>query len=161
MRWYYGLGILALGALSLAGCGSGGNSSSSTSATPTKVSKPFMGRVDLANFSDTCKRVQCWLPTQFTPNLAEGDSVSLKERGSRKGWPLSGDPIKVLCVAKGGQYKDSAGQLANDWYGVVVPTKRLDPRGHGAKKIPGSDDRLAFVPVYLVRGGEGKQMPAC
>jgi hypothetical protein len=121
------------------------------------TTRPFDATVSLSDFSPTCAKVKCWLPTQFTPALAKGKTVSLRDK-----WPMDGDAVLVLCVTKGQTYQDQTGQPVNDWYGILVPPRKLEPGGEKATKAAAPyKGRVGFVGVSNVTGGEGKQPPAC
>lgn len=137
-----------------------------------------MAAVNLYSFSDECKTVRCWLPTQFGPRLVERESVSLEERtaddpkGAQEGWPMDGGPddkgvedgdkIEILCVIKGGEYSNTQGNLVNDWYRVVVPNDKVEPGSwERAAPAPNGQGRLAYVGISWLHPLFKGQAPPC
>ena len=166
IRWFFAGAI----ALLVAGCGAGGQSRSSSEAQPgpTAESAPFQAEVYLQDFNEECRKVPCWLPTQFEPRLVERESVSLVEKtaedegGPQVGWPMDRDQVLVECIAKGGEYTNTAGQIVNDWYGIVVPTDKLEPAAKSDPRLRTVEGGYrAYVGISWLRGGEGKQLPPC
>ncbi|MDN5274535.1 MAG: hypothetical protein JWP06_436 [Candidatus Saccharibacteria bacterium] len=129
--------------------------SSSTTAAVRPTPVPFFtGKVSLTDLPD-CAKVRCWLPTQFTTKLVNDVSVS------RQGiWPMEGDAVRVLCQTVGGSYQNPAGQTVSNWYGILVPTDKLEPGADKqATKVTGG--YLGYVGISWLTGGEGKLAPDC
>ncbi len=131
------------------------------SASPTSsstVTAPFDAIVSLSDFSATCREVVCWLPTQFQPALVKGETVSLRDK-----WPMDGMTVRVVCETTGESYSDQTGQSTNAWYGIEVPTDKLEPLkpGTGPKALPKDDGWIGYVGAAWIKGGSSKQAPAC
>lgn len=150
---------LSVTALLSAGCTTRMEVHSSPAPTPA----PFQANIDLSSFGGDCQKVKCWLPTQFRPKLVKGESVSLKETPKRHGWPMDGDAVWVVCVAKGGSYHNGSGQSVNDWYGIRVPSNKMADGAwqHALTTSPGKAQFVGFVGASWIKGGEGKQAPPC
>ena len=153
----------------LAACGQGGTGTTSSTATSATVaSGPIRARVEVSSFSPECGAVKCWLPTQFGPRLVERESVSLEERtpddpkGAQVGWPVDKDEIEVLCVIKGGQYSNTTGQTINDWYRVVIPADKVEPRSRErAERASDGVNYQAYVGISWLQLPEGKEASTC
>lgn len=156
--------------LLLTACNTGGNEQPATPSTAasspraTSLSTPaavrptpvpfFYGKVSLTDLPD-CAKVRCWLPTQFSAELV--NDVSVAKQGV---WPMEGDIVRVLCQTAGGSYRNPAGQTVSDWYGILVPTDKLEPGADKqATKVTGG--YLGYVGISWLTGGEGKQAPDC
>lgn len=101
---------------------------SACSATPAE----FETTVELKNASADCDLdPNCWLPTQFDAYLVGGQSVSLFDE-----WPSKGDTVKVVCEAVGEKLVDSTGKASTRWFGILVPTDKVNT-DVPAKKIEG------------------------
>ena len=152
------------GVLAAMGCtsSSGGSDAQGAGQTSTAASrpavKPFEAKVSLGDFSPTCREVVCWLPTQWEPKLVKGETVSLRDK-----WPMDGMTVQVLCETNGEIYRDQAGQETDAWYGVLVPTDKLEPLkpGTGPKSLPVDGGYIGYVGAAWVDGGRGKQTPRC
>ncbi len=144
----------------VAGCGSEGvqttEGTSTTSVTPTTA--PFEGTVFLKDFSALCSEGQCWLPTQWTPKLVAGETVSLRDQ-----WPMDGMQVEVVCQTTGESYRDQTGQSRDDWYGIKVPNDKLEPLspGNGPKALPKDDGWIGYVGAAWIKHGTDKRAPAC
>lgn len=150
------LGLIGALGLSLTAC----------SSTPA----PFQGVVNNTAIGGDCLKVNCWQPTQFGPQLVERESVSLEEQATpdgkvtRAGWPNNGDSVEVVCISKGGTYKNHLDQTINDWYGIRISEAQLEPNAKDnprLRKTPDGRDYLGFIGISWITGGEGKQAPAC
>ena len=150
-------GAIVLAAVTGCGSGSGDNSAQNTPSSPQAA--PFAAAVALSDFSATCREVACWLPTQFAAKLVKGETVSLRDE-----WPMDGTTVQVVCETTGQAYNDQTGQSTTAWYGIVVPAAKLEPSAVSrASKVPngGENDRLGYVGAAWIKGGAGKQAPAC
>lgn len=139
--------------------GGGGRNAASTSPTPSNtVAAPFDATVSLSDFSATCREVACWLPTQWEPKLVKGETVSLRDK-----WPMDGMSVRVVCETTGETYRDQTGQDTDAWYGILVPSDKLQPLspGTGPKALPKSDGYVGYVGAAWIKGGSGKRAPAC
>lgn len=154
--------------------GGGGRNAASTSPTPSNtVAAPFDATVSLSDFSATCREVACWLPTQWEPKLVKGETVSLRDK-----WPMDGMPVRVVCETTGETYRDQTGQDTDAWYGILVPSDKLQPLRHCRKAMamlatlvpPGSRVgpasghllvriRLSARPVTRLYGVTGRASP--
>lgn len=147
--------------LTVACSSNNGDNGSTTSAnsTPSSVATaPFDATVSLSDFSATCREAVCWLPTQWAPKLVPGETVSLRNK-----WPMDGMTIRVVCETTGETYRDQTGQETDAWYGIVVPSDKLEPLkpGTGPKALPKGDGWIGYVGAAWIKGGSGKQAPAC
>jgi hypothetical protein len=148
----------------------------STQSPPASVVAPFMAMVDNAGIGGACAATDCWHPTQFGPKLVKNESVSLKEITAddgtvlRPGWPNNGDRVEVLCTKKGSVYRDTAGTPINMWYGVRIPTAKMEPGSKNdprIRKAPDGNGYLGFIGAsWLVPDGwqdkkVNKPAPAC
>lgn len=155
--WLSALVLLGL----LAGCSSTSGpvqETPSTSATSSTVAAPFHATVDLSNFDATCHEVACWLPTQWAPKLVPGETVSLRNQ-----WPMDGTVVLVVCQTNGETYRDQYGNPTDAWYGILVPADKLEPLkpGVGPQSLPKDGGYIGYVGAAWIRGGSGKQAPAC
>jgi len=99
----------------------------------------FETTVELKNAGTDCDQdPDCWLPTQFQPSLVSGQSVSLPNE-----WPLKGDDVKVICETKGETLVDSRQRKSDRWFGILVPTDKLNPVSAAAEAI--DDGYLGYV----------------
>jgi hypothetical protein len=150
--------VLAL----VTGCGSsdgsGRNAASAGLASSSTVTAPFDATVSLSDFSATCREVVCWLPTQWEPKLIKGETVSLRDK-----WPMDGMTVRVVCETTGETYRDQTGHDTDAWYGILVPSDKLEPLVHGVgpKALPKSDGYVGYVGAAWIKGGSDKQAPAC
>ena len=115
-----------------------------------KAPEPSEPRVAITDFSETCKRETCWLPTQFEPRLVGGQSVSLHNQ-----WPMDGDTVRVVCQTKGDAYRDTTGTELRQWYGIFVPADKASPEaldGTYPEARPIQDGYLGFVGVSWIDG---------
>lgn len=157
--------------LLVAGCG---DKSSQSGVEPTTLpqtssaSTSFEAKVYLRDFNEECRKVPCWQPTQFEPRLVERESVSLVEKGPDEedgpqvGWPMDDDTVLVQCIAKGGKYQNENGQLINDWYGIVVPIDKLEPKAKGDPRLVEVEGGYrAYVGISWLRGGEDIRLLPC
>ncbi len=135
---------------------------------PQEADGPLVATVEISTFSPECAAARCWLPTQFGPRLVERESVSLEERtaddpgGAQEGWPMDEDTIEVLCIIKGGEFANTAGQLVNDWYRVVIPEDKAEPASkERAERAPDGRGYLAYVGISWLKLPDGKRASAC
>ena len=114
----------------------------------------FDAIVSIRDAQPACQLERCWLPTQFTPTLVAGVSVSLFEQ-----WPMDGDTVRVICHTAGGTFRDSSGKNTNEWYGILVPSDKVNPdTKQQAKRL--DDGYLAYVgKVWLI--DTSKTTPHC
>jgi hypothetical protein len=157
--------VLAVGAvLALAtGCGApneggGSQNAGQASSAAAPVIKPFEAKVSISDISPTCREVTCWLPTQWEPKLVKGETVGLRDK-----WPMDGMTVLVLCETGGETYRDQTGQESNAWYGILVPTDKLEPleSGAGPKSLPVDGGYIGYVGAAWINGGHDKQAPYC
>lgn len=130
-----------------------------TGATaPAPVIKPFEAKVSISDISPTCREVVCWLPTQWEPKLVKGETVGLRDK-----WPMDGMTVLVLCETGGQTYRDQTGQESSAWYGILVPTDKLEPlkAGTGPKSLPVDGGYIGYVGAAWITGGHDKQAPYC
>jgi hypothetical protein len=122
------------------------------------VVEPFEATVSISDISPTCREVICWLPTQWEPKLVKGETVGLRDK-----WPMDGMTVLVLCETGGETYRDQTGQESNAWYGILVPTDKLEPLkpGESPKSLPVDDGWIGYVGAAWITGGHGKQAPYC
>lgn len=154
------VGTMTLGLAT--GCSSGGGDEKNiATASPTVssvVTAPFDATVSLSDFSATCREVACWLPTQWAPKLVQGETVSLRDK-----WPMDGMTVHIVCQTTGEMYRDQTGQETDAWYGILVPSDKLEPLrpGEGPKALPKNDGWIGYVGAAWIKGGFDKQAPAC
>lgn len=76
--------LVSVLALCLTACGDTGQQpgSGSTQVTPTnpQTPGPFAGIVDNTAISNDCRKVDCWQPTQFDPQLIELEASRSKSK---------------------------------------------------------------------------------
>jgi len=127
-------------------------------ATSVAAAQPFEATVSISDISPTCREVTCWLPTQWEPKLVKGETVGLRDK-----WPMDGMTVLVLCETDGESYRDQTGQESNSWYGILVPTDKLEPlkAGTGPKTLPVDGGQIGYVGAAWIDGGHGKQAPDC
>ena len=167
--WKRALAAVGIVAALVSGCGSPqGNGATpdasqaspvSTAAAAGPVIAPFEATVELSDFSATCREVTCWLPTQFQPARAVGETVSLRDA-----WPMDGMKVLVLCEGGGESYQDQTGQKTSAWYGILVPSDKLEPEPGTDKqpqKAEGRDGYVGYVGAAWLNGGRDKQAPYC
>jgi hypothetical protein len=169
MKPWKRLTLVASAALVLAGCaGPGGDGTAQDAGQSSQVSasspaapviEPFEATVELKDFSAICREEACWLPTQFQPARAKGETVSLRDK-----WPMDGMKVLVLCEGGGESYQDQVGQETTAWYGILVPADKLEPKP-GTDKQPqkavGRDGWIGYVGAAWINGGHDKQAPYC
>lgn len=157
--WKRGTLVIAVALCCVTGCSSGGSSAGvSVSTTPRPAVAPFTATVALTDFSATCSKVVCWLPTQWAPKLVDGETVSLRDK-----WPMDGMTVLVVCQTTGETYRDQLGQNTDAWYGILVPTDKLEPLkpGTGPRSLPINDGYIGYVGAAWIKTQPGEQAPSC
>lgn len=149
---------LATGCASPSGGGETQGAGQTSAAAPAPVIQPFEAKVSISDISPTCREVVCWLPTQWQPKLVKDETVGLRDK-----WPMDGMTVLVLCETGGQTYRDQTGQESNAWYGILVPTDKLEPLkpSAGPKSLPVDGGYIGYVGAAWINGGHGKQAPYC
>ncbi|HMI09397.1 MAG TPA: hypothetical protein VK497_03310 [Candidatus Saccharimonadales bacterium] len=142
-------------------------SASQPSAAPSVAPEKkavFTGIVSLKSFGGVCETEKCWLPTQLSTQVVNGQSVTIPEVGSRKSWPNEGDQVHVLRLIKGGQMiSDKTGVCKSDlWYKIVVPLQWVDESMRNrVEQVPVYGGVAAFVSAQWVTHLDGTSDIPC